>query len=195
MKINAFICTLIIAALHLSCLETNTTTFVDPRDQEIYEVVPIGSQKWLGADLKFQTPNSLCYENDDDNCNRYGRLYNFDEANIACPPGWRLPSDEDWKKLETELGMKQPELDSIRIWRGTHEGDLFINTLGVQFSGMGRSNRTFLGKDQIVSYWVAETGPSGTQFALYRMLARNNSKIYSDQIPKKDLCCVRCVKN
>ncbi len=35
----------------------------------------------------------------------------------ACPEGWRLPTDDDWQKLERQLGMSQGEAES-RGWRG-----------------------------------------------------------------------------
>lgn len=36
----------------------------------------------------------------------HGNLLSFDEAMESAPAGWRLPSDEDWQKLEKTLGMK-----------------------------------------------------------------------------------------
>jgi len=40
----------------------------------------------------------------------------------ACPSGWHLPSDAEWKELEIYLGMSQKEADTIKA-RGTDEGD------------------------------------------------------------------------
>ena len=37
-------------------------------------------------------------------------------------------------------------------------------------------------------------GPTGQQFSMYRMLNKDNPKIYSDQVAKMNLCCVRCVR-
>ena len=52
----------------------------------------------------------------------YGFLYTLDGAKAAVPEGWRIPSDEDWKKLEAALGMSA-DLDVMNAWRGTNAGD------------------------------------------------------------------------
>ena len=131
----------------------------DLRDQQIYQFVKIGSQEWFGDDLKYETPGSYCYDNNPENCKQYGRLYNFPEAKTACPQGWRLPTEKDWRKLEQELGMTEIQVDSIRIWRGTNEGEMMINKLRIKFSGSGKSKGyKFRGKDQYVNYWVNEPG-------------------------------------
>ena len=42
---------------------------------------------------------------------KYGVLYNWLAASTACPEGWHLPSDEEWKTLEKYLWMDQSDLD------------------------------------------------------------------------------------
>lgn len=53
----------------------------------------------------------------------YGYLYSLEAARKAVPEGWRLPSDEDWKKLEATLGMNASEIEKINAWRGRNAGD------------------------------------------------------------------------
>ena len=33
------------------------------------------------------------------NCDKYGRLYEWETAKEACPKGWHLPSNQEWDKL------------------------------------------------------------------------------------------------
>ena len=47
-----------------------------------------------------------------------GFLYTFAAAQKAAPEGWRLPTDEDWKKLERTLGLPAAEADLNEAWRG-----------------------------------------------------------------------------
>lgn len=54
---------------------------------------------------------------------KYGYLYSLDAARKAVPAGWRLPSDEDWKKLERALGMSESEVERNNAWRGINAGD------------------------------------------------------------------------
>lgn len=53
----------------------------------------------------------------------YGYLYTLDGAREAVPEGWRIPSDEDWKKLESVLGMTSEEIEKNNAWRGVNAGD------------------------------------------------------------------------
>lgn len=54
----------------------------------------------------------------------YGYLYTYTGALAAVPAegGWRLPSDEDWTKLETTLGMDNDEATGLEAWRGKGVG-------------------------------------------------------------------------
>jgi len=42
----------------------------------------------------------------------YGVLYNWPAAITACPEGWHLPSDAEWKQLEMYLGMSEEEVQT-----------------------------------------------------------------------------------
>lgn len=98
-----------------------TGTFADPRDEQTYKTIDIGNQTWFAENLNFTTSNSWTYDDDPANSDIYGRLYTWDAALTACPNGWHLPSDDEWKTLEMELGMSQIQADKIEL-RGTDEG-------------------------------------------------------------------------
>lgn len=86
---------------------------------EDYETVAIGKQIWLKRNLNYATASSRCYENSNENCEKYGRLYNWatamalpnncNRASCAsqiktphkglCPDGWHIPANTDWDKL------------------------------------------------------------------------------------------------
>ena len=80
------------------------TSFTDPRDGQVYPVVQIGDQCWFAENLNYSTGNSWCYDDYPNNCNTYGRLYDWQTALTACPDGWHLPSDAEWTQLTDYLG-------------------------------------------------------------------------------------------
>jgi uncharacterized protein (TIGR02145 family) len=133
-----------------------SSSFVDPRDGKKYRTVTIGTQRWFAENLAFKTPTgSFCYDDDERNCASDGRLYTFAVAKTACPAGSHLGSDDEWKKLETALGMKADQLDreGYSTIRGTNEGTkakavdgLAMKPAGYRGGGMydARGNRTYL---------------------------------------------------
>lgn len=108
-----------------ACIEEEDapTDFTDTRDGTTYPLVTIGEQTWMTKNLRYATDNSICHQQDPD-CEQYGRYYNWNEAQTACPEGWRLATDNDWKTLERELGMPEEELDLRKFQRGHPTGNL-----------------------------------------------------------------------
>ncbi|MDR1811576.1 MAG: hypothetical protein LBQ87_02005 [Candidatus Fibromonas sp.] len=43
--------------------------------------------------------NAFAVQEDNEYCQKYGRAYTWAAAMKACPDGWHLPSDDDWKIL------------------------------------------------------------------------------------------------
>src|SRR5680860_864965 len=109
----------------------------------------IGTQTWAPSNLNVgtkvlgtanQTDNSIvekyCYNDIESNCTTYGGFYQWDEAmqyvtsqgaQGICPASSHIPSDNDWKVLEMQLGMTQAQADTTG-WRGTDQGCLLYTS-------------------------------------------------------------------
>ena len=76
-------------------IEVSNILFTDQRDGQTYYFETIGEKTWLSENMNYETPNSWYYENDPANGDIYGRLYTWDDAQLACPAGWHLPTDNE----------------------------------------------------------------------------------------------------
>lgn len=91
--------------------------FTDSRDGQQYRWVKIGNQVWMAENLNYNTGNSWCYDNNSSNCNKYGKLYDWNTALKACPSGWHLPSDNEWQILVNFSGSNfDKKLKSQNGW-------------------------------------------------------------------------------
>jgi uncharacterized protein (TIGR02145 family) len=82
--------------------------FEDPRDKNVYKTVKIGNQVWMAENLNYKTNHtgySWYYDaNEAAYGDKYGMLYTWEEALIACPKGWHLPTLKEWHKLLKVVG-------------------------------------------------------------------------------------------
>lgn len=76
----------------------------DSRDGKYFRTIQLGGALWMAENLNHPALGQ-CYNSQDTlNCQQYGRLYTWDEAKKACPPGWSLPTDGQWNSLANEYG-------------------------------------------------------------------------------------------
>jgi uncharacterized protein (TIGR02145 family)/uncharacterized repeat protein (TIGR02543 family) len=100
------------ACLLLSgCVDNGKSgTLTDVRDGKTYKTVTIGNQTWMAENLNYlpQSGETGCYTSIGDSHDRmYGRLYDWYMAMTACPPGWHLPSRQEWDDLCKSAGGKK----------------------------------------------------------------------------------------
>lgn len=124
-------------------------------DGNSYSAVKIGEQVWMAenlnvtvatvdttggsADLVCQLKDVFVWSNTDVS---YGKLYSYEAALKACPAGWHLPSDGEWKVLEISLGMSQEQVDWLGD-RGTDLGSKLKATTGWSSSACGNNSSGF----------------------------------------------------
>jgi len=171
-----------------------------------YKTKPIGSQTWMAENLNCNVSGSVCYDSSEAYCDKYGRLYNWEDAQKACPSGWHLPSRDEWRTLEDyvvgedrDIGKK---LRSTSGWsdfngnsmNGTDEYGFSALPGGTGFA-LG-DNIVFDGSTQGIGetayWWSATEGDGGNAFTP-NITVGGQYNVYG--ISKKFLLSVRCVKN
>ena len=88
----------------------------------------------------------------------YGYLYTYEAALAAVPEGWRLPSDEDWKKLEAALGMEQSQIDLDNTWRGINAGDYLKQGGASGFNALFAGCNAYVPKTNSMNYIKKQEG-------------------------------------
>jgi uncharacterized protein (TIGR02145 family) len=111
-----------------------------------YGVIQAGDQYWMSENLatttyrlgkkipvikdyelwpEMKTPACGFFQKDTSKLRKYGMLYNWyavDKGKL-CPTGWRVPSHEDWLKLEKHLGGENiagGKMKAVAGWKGRH---------------------------------------------------------------------------
>jgi uncharacterized protein (TIGR02145 family) len=101
-------------------------TLTDSRDGEVYRTVKIGSLTWMAKNLNYNASGAKCYDNDNFNCKKYGRLYDWNTAMKACPSGWHLPSKAEWDDLYQAAGGKEVAGTKLKAKNGWNTGEGYI---------------------------------------------------------------------
>lgn len=73
----------------------------DSRDGKVYRVTKGANAYWLAQNLDYEMEGSVCgfsKDTTDTSCEKYGRLYSWDSAKVACPAGWHLPSAYEYSQ-------------------------------------------------------------------------------------------------
>jgi uncharacterized protein (TIGR02145 family) len=184
------------------------TSFRDARDGQVYGIAKVGNLTWMKENMRYDMRDeSVCYDDDDVNCEELGMLYTYAGAWKACPTGWRLPSDNDWMDLERALGMPQNQLmiDGYSTPRGNQSGMLKVggnSGLDFKISGfaiLGDGDPQFDGitDDRPRSYfWTSNWRDiNGERNAVRRRIEAKNGSIFRFTNPVAGYAVsVRCVR-
>lgn len=109
-------------ALESKNISMDGKTLTDKRDGKRYSIEIRGDKAWMKKNLAFSisTPRQCLMENEDF-CKKYGRFYSHQEANKACPAGWHLPDDGEWRdyqKDRSKLDWKDLGQGGCKDWDG-----------------------------------------------------------------------------
>lgn len=196
-------------------VEVTVGSMTDFRDGQTYKTVKIGEQVWMAENLNFETDSSFCYNNDENNCNKFGRLYTWAAAvgksesecgydhlcslpseNIqgVCPNGWHLPSKTEYENLITAVGGLSTvgnELKSTFGWNNGNGADSF------GFSALPAGYRfdygVFSNRGNCTSFWSASEGFSNGAYNMDLYCLLNDVQVY--YYSKGHAFSVRCLQD
>jgi len=148
---------------------------------QTYNTVKVGNQCWFRENLNagemihsslYSSNNGIiekyCYDNNPANCTRYGGLYLWSEAmnydtdqTGICPPGWRIPRQNDFTDLFTMLGKQAGgKMKEIGFYNWSNPNTSASNSSGLTILATGyitpTGNSIDIGK---VSMYMHSTTP------------------------------------
>ncbi|MDR1829169.1 MAG: fibrobacter succinogenes major paralogous domain-containing protein [Candidatus Fibromonas sp.] len=180
---------------------------------QTYKTVKIGKQVWFAENLNYEAEGSVCYENNPDNCAKYGRLYDWETAMKVCPKGWHLPSNAEWDQLfrfvDGDTSSKSPHksLTAGKHLKAASGWD--INGNGTDYYGFsalpggnGLSDGSFYNVGEKGLWWSTSEHVfafDSDLFVHYNAYRRNmhcyGNSIYFDYASKSSLYSVRCLQD
>ncbi len=105
--------------LDAACVAEHEDYVVDCRDGKTYSTVKLGERVWMAENLSYATRYSVCYDNNQNYCDSYGRLYTWDDAQDACPEGYRVPTIGELMDFVSS--------DITVLFAGSYNGNYFYN--------------------------------------------------------------------
>jgi len=139
---------------------------------------------------------TLSDEEIQDNCAKYGRMYNWYMAIKVCPVGWHLPNDEEWVTLLEYVGCwSAAGIKSTSGWttgNGTDEYGFSALPGGYGYGNSGYFSH--IGSDG--KWWSAtyiDVPETWDSKAWYWWMWDNSEVIGSGGYKETTLCSVRCI--
>jgi len=173
-------------------LKAQVGEFIDIRDGNKYPTEVIGGKTWMLRNFDYKVANSYGYENRGLNYSGYGRLYTYEAALNCVPPGWHLPSKEEFEALLTALGQK-PDRDG---WYNQStvtmlKSNAFYMLLAGYSSLDDKGKRVYYEVDEFGRYW---TSSAANDFNSWRFIISPKNARFDDA--KKEICfSIRLVKD
>lgn len=191
-------------------------------DGNIYHIVKIGDQVWMLENLKTthyndstpirnetdaalwasDTSARFCWYNNDmaGYKDPYGALYNWYAVNTGklCPPGWHVPSIDEWARLVTYLGGTMKASNRLREagdqhWVTPNTGA--INSSGfTALPGNFRSTDGSFGSAGFYGYYWTTTNLGNGQAISYYMIS-SHAEIYITPVQMESGLSVRCIRD
>lgn len=188
--------------------------FTDARDGREYLYSEIDGLQWMRQNLSWEG-SGISYEKSSSPgvATVFGRFYNWEEAQTACPEGWRLPSDADWVALGNKYDAAAVEGKDINGVAGHLMENVYFNDkkmweywpdvkidnaarlsiLPFGYAMVDEDSFLFKGMGEYAAFWTSDENEG---LGVYRYIFDEKNKIYYGAADKQYFIApVRCVRD
>ena len=207
------------------CENVPAGSLCDKRDGQLYRLVTIGGQVWMGQNLNYRSEGSWCYDNKNENCNVFGRLYTWPAAMAlpesyattlagsklahehqgVCPDGFHMPNEAEMKAFIKYL-KKYNKYEKEKIgtilkmkFSWTHSDEWPDGTdrfgFGAMAAGFRDSKGNFKEMGRDADFWVAQESSTPSQAPYWNLYFENDAFLGDYRKSKSFAYSVRCIKN
>lgn len=122
-------------------------SYTDPRDGNTYRTITISGKTWMAENMKYFASGrgAFFFDNNLNNVDYYGVLYEWRSAMNACPAGWHLPTGSDFRTLANIF-----EIDAE--WKKDKAVPV---SFGIQLAGMKDYEGIFTEIDESAYFWTS----------------------------------------
>lgn len=193
-------------------LDTANKSFVDARDGKSYYYTTINGTDWMRQNLAWEGAGTA-YKAEPAINDIFGTYYTWEEAQTACPEGWRLPNDADMIALGQKYGTAPQTASHISDMAGDLMEDIYFNDAkmwefwrdvkitnasGLSFIPVGYATIEE-GKyvfDEIYKYAAFWTSDSKDNQGAFRYIYQDKDVVFYGLVSKTDVAMpIRCVRN
>jgi uncharacterized protein (TIGR02145 family) len=200
-------------------------------DSNKYEIIRIGKQYWFRENLRTTKYNDTSviatglnetdwkqttkgaftvYENNPQNDLRYGKLYNGYAVATGrlCPKGWHIPTDKEWKELETFLGVDPSEINrtggrsnlagslkASQYWKPSEMTMDNKSGLSVLPAGTRNDVGDYVTLNQFAGFWTSTEYETAKNYLWYRHYYYNINELGRNYVIKNNGYSCRCIKD
>lgn len=159
---------------------------LDPRDKQRYNTVRMADGRiWMAENMKYNTNESICPNNNQKECDKLGRLYSQEGAKEACNiDGWKLPNDKEWTNLIEKYGKVSDgyfDMSNSDDSKSAFFSIVNDTKFNIQFAG-AYYKRKFFNVHKVGNYWG-----NAYKYSFDRKIRQNRI------IPESKNSC-RCIK-
>ena len=185
---------------------SSASTFTDIRDNRKYYYNTVGGKDWMIQNLAWNG-SGIAFDNAEPMSDVFGRFYTWTEAASACPSGWHLPSNAEFKALAEAVAGNEGSAAGALMVDATFNGDKLwefwpevkitnksrFSALPLGYAVIEGSGAAFRSYKEYAMFWTADA--SGSDMGIARYIYVDKPAFFSGEYGKESLRAnVRCVR-